>query len=76
MKVPLTEWAKAQYDPPPSLWVLRKWVRRGEIAPMPELVGKTYYVEKTARRIVADESLPSRPAAGGLSLVQRMQAGT
>lgn len=52
-KIPLVEWAKLHYDPPPSAWVLRQWVRRGEILPVPELVGKGYYVEPTARRITA-----------------------
>lgn len=76
-KILLSEWAKRRYDPPPSGWVLRKWVRRGEIVPMPELVGKSYYVETTARRIVADAgSHAPQPAAGGLTLVQRLQAGT
>lgn len=77
-KILLAEWAKRRYDPPPSDWVLRKWVRRGEIVPMPELVGKAYYVEPTARRLVADgtnSDQPTQPAAGGLTLVQRLQAG-
>ena len=73
-KITLAAWAKRRYDPPPSLWVLRQWVRRGEIHPMPELVGKSYYVEPTARRILANDPAP-QPAAGGLSLVQRLQAG-
>lgn len=49
-KVPLAAWAASRYDPPPSAWVLRKWVRHGEIYPVPELVGKTYYVEQNATR--------------------------
>lgn len=73
-KIPLAAWAAQRYNPPPSLWVLRQWVRRGEILPMPELVGKAYYVEPTARRVLPDQPLPQqRPAAGGLSLVQRLQ---
>lgn len=65
-KILLSEWAKRQYDPPPSDWVLNKWVRRGEVLPEPELVGKRYYVEPTARRITA-------PASAG-SLVRRLRA--
>lgn len=53
-KIPLATWAAARYDPAPSAWVLRKWVRAGEIYPPPELVGKTYYVSENARRLTAD----------------------
>lgn len=56
MKVPLTAWASARYDPPPSAWVLRKWVRNGEIYPPPELVGKTYYVDEKAGRLTGNDS--------------------
>lgn len=65
-KIKLAEWAKNRYNPPPSDWVLRKWVRRGEIVPVPELVGKVYYVEQDARRIVD-------PAPKGGSLVSKLQ---
>jgi hypothetical protein len=58
MKVLLTAWAAARYDPPPSAWVLRQWVRRGEVYPPPELVGKAYYVDEKARRLTgAPESV-------------------
>lgn len=66
MKVPLHAWAAQHYTPPPSAWVLRKWVRDGEISPAPEKVGREYYVEETAIRIV-----PGRPP----SLVDRLKAG-
>ena len=65
-KILLSEWAKRNYDPPPSDWVLNKWVRRGEILPEPEMVGKRYYVEPGARRLTA-------PAPSG-GLVQRLRA--
>jgi integrase len=32
-KIPLTEWASRQYQPAPSLWVLRQWARQGQIWP-------------------------------------------
>ena len=67
-KITLTAWAALRYDPPPSAWVLRKWVREGQIFPAPELVGKGYYVEQTARRITGDT-----PRA---SLVDRLKAET
>jgi hypothetical protein len=63
-KVPLTKWASDRYDPAPSAWVLRKWVRQGEIFPPPELVGKAYYVDENARRQTGE-----RP-----SLVDRLRA--
>lgn len=63
-KILLAEWAKRHYDPAPSAWVLRQWVRKGEIIPVPELVGKAYYVEPSAKRITA-------PA---VSLVERLKA--
>lgn len=49
-KIPLTAWAAEQYNPPPSAYLLRKWMQAGEIYPAPELVGKTYYVERDATR--------------------------
>lgn len=63
MKILVSEWAARRYCPSPSAWVLRKWIRNGEIHPPPELVGKSYYVDEQARRITADmprESLVSR----------------
>ena len=62
MLIPLLEWARARYNPPPSMWVLRKWVRHGEIYPPPELVGTKYYVEESARR-----------QSGHVSLVERIK---
>lgn len=50
MKILLAAWAAKMYDPPPSPWVLRKWVREGQIFPPPERVGHTYYVDEDARR--------------------------
>jgi hypothetical protein len=59
--IPLETWAARHYDPPPSLWVLRRWARDGEIHPMPEKVGKTYYVREDARRLTgAPTSLVDR----------------
>ena len=68
MKVTLTAWAEARYDPVPSLWTLRRWAREGELHPTPELVGKTYYVDANARRL-------SVPAPGG-TLVDRLKSVT
>ena len=49
--IPLTAWAASRYSPAPSMWVLRKWARAGEISPSPERVGKSYYVREDAQRI-------------------------
>jgi hypothetical protein len=62
--ITLEAWAAARYDPPPSIWVLRRWARDGELFPAPEKVGRTYYVREDARRITA-------PA---MSLVDRLKA--
>jgi hypothetical protein len=64
-KITLTDWATARYSPAPSAWVLRAWVRDGQIYPVPEKVGRSYYVEQDARRI--------NPDAPRLSLVQRLE---
>lgn len=53
MKVRLQNWAASHYMPAPSAWVLRQWVRNGEIYPPPELVGKAYYVDESARRLTS-----------------------
>ena len=66
MKIKLSDWAARHYSPAPSLWVLRRWVRDGEICPPPEKVGSAYYVEETAARLV--ENAPRK------SLVERLQA--
>ena len=50
-KILLSAWAALHYDPPPSVWVLRQWVRSCQIFPAPEKVGKAYYVEPDAQRI-------------------------
>jgi hypothetical protein len=64
-KILLSEWAARRYDPPPSAWVIRQWVRRGEVYPPPEMVGKAWYVEENARRQTGDS--PQRP------LVERLE---
>lgn len=48
MKITLKAWAEARYKPPPHKKTLQRWARDGWIYPMPELVGKTYYVEENA----------------------------
>lgn len=50
-KIPLADWAARHYDPPPSAWTLRQWVRAGQIVPAPEKVGKGYYVAPDAQRV-------------------------
>lgn len=62
MKILLNDWAARNYSPPPSAWVLRKWVRAGEIRPAPERVGASYYVEESAAR----RTLPLEPLVNRL----------
>lgn len=50
-KIPLTEWARARYSPPPSIHTLRKWARDCRIFPIPEKTGRTYYCDEDARYI-------------------------
>lgn len=64
MKIPLADWAARHYSPAPSTWVLRKWVRAGQIHPKPEKVGSAYYVDESAER-----KTTARP-----SLVDRLRA--
>lgn len=51
MKVTLTTWAASHFSPPPAERTLRLWVREGRIVPAPLKIGRTYYVEPTARHI-------------------------
>jgi predicted site-specific integrase-resolvase len=67
LKIPLVAWAATRYNPAPSRWVLRQWVRRGEIYPTPELVGKEYYVDEKATRLTSNMNDEDR-------LVRRMEA--
>lgn len=55
MKITLHAWATRRYTPAPSAWVLRKWVREGEIVPAPEKVGRDYYVDENATRMTANQ---------------------
>lgn len=64
MKILLAAWAAKMYDPPPSAWVLRKWVREGQICPPPERVGNAYYVDEDARRLTGQR----------LTVVERLRA--
>lgn len=52
MKITLTEWAAKNYTPPPSAWVLAEWRRAGQIHPLPERVGREWYVDADARRVI------------------------
>ncbi len=63
MKILLAAWAAKLYDPPQSPWVLRKWVREGQISP-PERVGKAYDVDEHALRLTGQR----------LTLVERLRA--
>jgi len=66
VKIKLEDWAAQHYSPAPSMFVLRKWCREGEIFPAPEKVGRTYYVDASARRQTS--------ASPRVSLIDRMRA--
>lgn len=51
-KITLTAWAATIYDPIPKDSVLARWRREGQIFPAPERVGREWYVEQNARRLV------------------------
>lgn len=51
MKIPVTEWARRRYDPPPPIFTLRKWCRTGELGPTAEKVGKVWMVDERAERL-------------------------
>lgn len=51
MKITLTAWAASQFDPPPAKRTLLLWVAEGRIVPSPLKIGRTYYVDRSARHI-------------------------
>ena len=66
-KITLAAWAAKQFDPPPSENTLRAWARNGRIVPAPLKIGRTYWVEPTARHIaevMADSRLVNRLRRG------------
>lgn len=67
MKIPLTKWAKARYDPPPPISTLRRWARTGELGPSVEKVGRELWVDENAERL-------SVVVPAGQSLVTRLKA--
>lgn len=60
-KIKLQDWAARHFDPAPSLYVLRRMARDGEIYPQPIKIGRDWYVASNAR-VLAD----SEPVGGGL----------
>lgn len=65
MKITLSAWAAKKYDPIPKGSVLARWRREGQIFPAPERVGREWYVEDSARRLVS--------GAPAVSLVDRLK---
>ena len=47
-QITLMAWAAVRFDPPPSLWTLRRMAREGRIEPAPVKVGKSYFVPEDA----------------------------
>lgn len=67
MKIPVTEWARRRYDPPPPISTLRRWCRTGELGPSAEKPGKEWYVDENAERL-------SVLVPAGQDLVSRLKA--
>jgi hypothetical protein len=55
MKITLAEWARRNYDPPPSNRIISAWSRSGQIHPAPERVGLRLMVDERAVRIPMQE---------------------
>lgn len=54
-RITLRKWGE-RLDPPPCDETLRRWVRDCRIFPIPEKIGRAYYVEEDARYINPNES--------------------
>jgi hypothetical protein len=50
-KITLPEWAAKNWSPPPTARTLATWASNGYIKPMPEKIGRTYYVQPDAKYI-------------------------
>lgn len=59
MKITLAQWAAMHYSPAPSTWVLSEWRRAGQIHPLPERVGREWYVDQDAQRVTHEAPRPS-----------------
>ncbi|MES9898323.1 MAG: excisionase [Sedimenticola sp.] len=64
MYIPLEDWAKTQFNPPPGKPTLRRWARNGQIYPTPVIVGRQYrclhdatYVPSRTNKIVNQDKL-------------------
>lgn len=55
MKVSLRVWAERNFDPPPCRETLRRWVRAVRIYPEPELIGREYYVDSSAKYVTVNQ---------------------
>lgn len=58
-RISLVLWAGQQFDPAPTDRTLRRWAKAGQIVPAPLKIGKTWYVEPSARHIEEMASAPS-----------------
>lgn len=47
----LEEWARSNYERPPSIFTLRRWATQGKIFPLPQKQGRSYFVEPNARYV-------------------------
>jgi hypothetical protein len=48
-RITLRAWADMHFDPRPADKTLQRWARDFWIMPLPEKIGRTYYVEPDAK---------------------------
>ncbi|WP_043650308.1 excisionase [Chitinilyticum litopenaei] len=60
MRITLTEWARRNFDPPPTRQTLYNWREAGLINPAPKFIGRSYWVEEDAQVIGARTCAPKK----------------
>lgn len=61
IQIPLEQWARQIWgEAAPSIFTLRAWARKGKIYPMPQKVGRTYFVKPDAEYCRNPNSLVRR----------------
>ena len=74
MKIPIKEWAKKTYSPAPCRNTLYKWIAEARISPMPEFIGRGYFVEENAKYVGDKIAAPRRPDLRKRRLVDRISS--
>lgn len=61
-KITLKKWAE-QFDPAPHQNTLLNWTRNGQIFPCPVKMGRSYYVQASAKHLAEIQNGPSTQIA-------------